>query len=231
MKIIRFFLRHLLLVTFFFVTIYVYTYWDNLTGEDTPVVQAIAYLSKEFDSVDTFVEGIKTKQSYQEERTAEEGSVHSSLDETVGEASQFRENVLVTPEVEQSLNLAVNHQTQNQPDIPVIVTESNTEEDSNRTLWIDARKAFYMRDYASSITRYQQLIANSPDNYDAYGELGNVYFSQGKQVEAAAAYFGAASILVKLSHVRHANSLLPLLYYLDAEKAVQLKALMASGQS
>ena len=75
------------------------------------------------------------------------------------------------------------------------------------------------------------MIADSTDNYDAYGELGNVYFNQGKKVEAAAAYYEAASLLVKLGNVRRADSLLPLLNYLDTDKAVQLKELIAASQS
>ena len=38
-------------------------FWGNLSGENTPVGKAIAYLSNEFDDVGQFVEGVKNKQA------------------------------------------------------------------------------------------------------------------------------------------------------------------------
>lgn len=248
MKILRFFLSNLILITFFCAIIYAYYYWDNLTGEDTPAAQAVAYLSKEFKVVGAFIEGVKSKQSGVQEPVAESIPIIATIEKTVNETpvvqapviqtpavqtrvSRVQEDVFVTPQIEQSLDRAVSQQVDKQSVISTIVTESNTEEDSNRALWIDARKAFYKRNYASSITSYRRLIANSNDNYDAYGELGNVYFNQGKKVEAATAYYEAASLLVKLGYARRADSLIPVLNYLDAEKAGQLKELMATSQS
>ena len=75
------------------------------------------------------------------------------------------------------------------------------------------------------------MIANTTDNFDAYGELGNVYFNQGKKTEAAASYYEAAAILVKLGQARRADSLMSLLNYLDAEKATQLRELIGSEPS
>ena len=85
--------------------------------------------------------------------------------------------------------------------------------------WIAARSAFYQRNYELSEKSYQQVIDNTTDNFDAYGELGNVYFNQGKHKQAASAYFEAAAILVAKGQIYRARSLIGLLRHLDSSKA------------
>jgi len=259
MKIIRFFLSNLILIVFFCGIIYAYYYWDNLTGEDTPAGHLVAYLSKEFKSVEAFVDGIRVKQDDERSSPVVAASAvavstdTSKLDADMKDqaVSEVKEDVFVTPEIEQSLNQPVTASVLNRPDKrasvsgrldnrasvsngsdnSAIASELNADEDPNRAIWIDARKAFYKRNYESSISNYRQLIANSTDNYDAYGELGNVYFNQGLKSEAAGAYYEAASILIKLGHQRRAQSLLTLLNYLDTEKAEKLREQLNAGQS
>ena len=102
---------------------------------------------------------------------------------------------------------------------------------STRELWISAREEYHRGNIDESIRNYQQVIANSSDNYDAYGELGNVYMSRGKYREAASAYFEAAAILVKLGHAGRAKSLLPTLGRLDRSKAEELNQLISASTS
>ena len=97
--------------------------------------------------------------------------------------------------------------------------------------WITARKSFYQRDYEKSIQSYQDVIDNTEDNFDAYGELGNVYFNQGKKQQAASAYFEAAAILIKKGQVSRAQSLMGLLRQLDKARAEELQALIESASS
>jgi tetratricopeptide (TPR) repeat protein len=97
--------------------------------------------------------------------------------------------------------------------------------------WVTARKSFYQRDYEKSIQSYQDVIDNTEDNFDAYGELGNVYFNQGKKQQAASAYFEAAAILIKKGQVNRAQSLMGLLRHLDKAKAEELQALIESARS
>jgi len=100
-----------------------------------------------------------------------------------------------------------------------------------RDSWVTARKSFYQRKYALSEQSYREVINNTTDNFDAYGELGNVYFNQGKNTEAAAAYFEAASILVKKGQLSRARSLMGVLRHLDDSKAAELKKLIDSTAS
>lgn len=99
-----------------------------------------------------------------------------------------------------------------------------------KELWITARKSFYQRNYELSEKSYQQVIENTKNNYDAYGELGNVYFNQGKAKEAAAAYFEAAAILIKKGQVNRATSLLGLMPHLDKAKADELQQLIDAAR-
>jgi tetratricopeptide (TPR) repeat protein len=100
-----------------------------------------------------------------------------------------------------------------------------------RDMWITARKSFYERNYELSEKSYRQVIDSTKNNFDAYGELGNVYFNQGKDKEAAAAYFEAAAILIKKGQVSRARSLMGLMRHLDKSKAIELQQLIDAAQS
>ena len=102
---------------------------------------------------------------------------------------------------------------------------------STRELWISAREEYHRGNIEASIRNYKQVIANTSDNYDAYGELGNVYLSRGKYREAAGAYFEAASILVKQGQTGRARSLVPMLERLDRSRAEELNQLISASRS
>lgn len=108
-----------------------------------------------------------------------------------------------------------------------VVSESQ-HSDVIRVAWITARKSFYQRNYELSEKSYQEVIDNTNDNFDAYGELGNVYFNQGKKEQAAAAYYEAAAILVRKGQIKRARSLMGLLRHLDQSKADELQQLIDS---
>ena len=57
MKLIRWLLSNIILIVFVLAITYAYVYWDNLTGEDTPLGKVIAYLSVEYDEVSEFLDG------------------------------------------------------------------------------------------------------------------------------------------------------------------------------
>ena len=111
------------------------------------------------------------------------------------------------------------------------VIDESRQYDAIRSLWITARKSFYQRDYTLSEQSYQQVIGKTNDNVDAYGELGNVYFNQGKNKQAAAAYLEAATIMVRNGQISRARSLMGLLRHLDEAQAEKLKQLIVSSAS
>lgn len=110
-------------------------------------------------------------------------------------------------------------------------TDKEKQAPSTRELWISAREEYHRGNIEGSISNYQQVIANTSNNYDAYGELGNVYMSRGKYREAAGAYFEAGSILVKQGQTARARTLLPILDRLDRSKADALNQLIRSSNT
>jgi len=133
-------------------------------------------------------------------------------------------DVFVPPEIEDALNQL--HNDGSEEDVAVMQQADKPA----RQLIIDARRAFYRRDYEASIAAYKQLIASDQDNFDAYGELGNVYFTRGETALAAEAYYQAATIMIAQGHSQRAASLIGFLSTVDAEKAKQLGALLVPDE-
>ena len=136
--------------------------------------------------------------------------------------AQSAKDIFVSAEVEKQLNTVNDHGK---------VVSGSQRSDEVKENWITARKAFYQRKYELSEQNYRKVIDSTEDNVDAYGELGNVYFNQGKREQAASAYFEAAAILVRQGKVNRARSLMGLLRHLDKSKAGELQKLIDSAAS
>ncbi len=145
-------------------------------------------------------------------------------DETARAQKALVGDVFVPPEVEDALN-----QLHNDGSVEDVVVMQKADKPAEQ-LFIDARKAFYRRDYDASIAAYKQLIANNKDNFDAYGELGNVYFTKGDMELAAEAYYQAATIMVSQGQNQRAASLIGFLATVDAEKAKKLGEMLVSDE-
>jgi tetratricopeptide (TPR) repeat protein len=233
MKLIRWLLSNIILIAFVLALSYAYVYWDNLTGEDTPAGKAIAWVSEEFEEVEGLLAFLKlpenepqvTEQITETEIT-EQVVVVTQAEPVVEQGSDLQppaEDRYVTVEIEQSLSRV--------SDDGAATGTAEAETQSTRELWINARRSFHRRDFESSINSYEQLISKTQDNFDAYGELGNVYFNQGKMKQAAGSYYEAAVILVRLGQLQRANSLVGMLGSMDQEKAKELQALITSARS
>ena len=135
--------------------------------------------------------------------------------------SDAKEN-FVSPEIERQL--------ENVDDQGKVVDRSQGR-DAVTASWILARKSFYQRNYQLSEQNYRNVIDSTEDNFDAYGELGNVYFNQGKKQQAATAYFEAATILVRKGQLNRARSMVGLLNHLDKTKASELQQLIDAALS
>jgi len=93
-----------------------------------------------------------------------------------------------------------------------------------------AREAYWLRDYALAEQKYQDLIALQPDNPDGYGELGNMYFSQGAWEQAAAAYYEAGVRLADQGYVREARQLVEVIRGLNGTQADELAEKVQSAE-
>ncbi len=90
-----------------------------------------------------------------------------------------------------------------------------------------AREAYWLRDYATAEQKYQAMIELDPNNPDGYGELGNMYFSQGKWDLASAAYFEAGKRLADEGLLTEAQQLVDVLKGLQGPQADDLAQYIA----
>lgn len=72
-----------------------------------------------------------------------------------------------------------------------------------------ARRAFVVGDLPWSVYYYNTYLSTQKRDANAWGELGNVFFSAGNLADSAQAYFNAASILIDQGQTAHALHLVP----------------------
>jgi tetratricopeptide repeat protein len=92
-----------------------------------------------------------------------------------------------------------------------------------------AREAFWLHNYDDAEKNYHALIELEPQDPDAYGELGNMFFSQGRWEEAAAAYYEAGVRLVKEGRPEPARELVNVIRGLNGKQADDLEKLLSSA--
>lgn len=83
----------------------------------------------------------------------------------------------------------------------------------------DARAAFWAQDFTQAEQLYQQLASADPAAADPLGELGNLYYTQGRWNDAAEAYAGAVTRLAAVGDMPRARHLLRVLDGLDPARA------------
>ena len=86
-----------------------------------------------------------------------------------------------------------------------------------------ARLAFQKGNSSEAIKLYQQLNELSPDNPNAYGEMGNILYAQGKWQLAGKAYYEAAIRLHSQGKTEQMRYLYRVIRDLDPESAKKLR--------
>ena len=109
-------------------------------------------------------------------------------------------------------------------DLPVAVKDSDTS--SERDLLISARNAFNQGKFIESENFYLELTQLDNDTPDIFGELGNVYYSQGKWDKAGQAYYEAAVRLITEGNFNQVVYLQRVISGLNTEHAEKLSQLM-----
>jgi tetratricopeptide (TPR) repeat protein len=117
-----------------------------------------------------------------------------------------------------------------EPPVPAPASKAPAEGNTYRIL-AEAREAYWLRDYETAESLYRQLTTMEPDNPDGYGELGNMYFSQGMWELAASAYFEAGTRLVKEGQLEQARQLVDVIRGLDGTQAEELNKRIAAAQA
>jgi Tetratricopeptide repeat len=110
-------------------------------------------------------------------------------------------------------------------------TRGSTTEVKPYELLAAAREAFWMHNYDDAEKNYRTLTELEPQNPDGYGELGNMYFSQGRWEEAAAAYYEAGTRLISEGRLDSARELVSVIRGLNGQQADELDKLITSAAS
>lgn len=93
-----------------------------------------------------------------------------------------------------------------------------------------AREAYWLRNLEEAEALYRQLIALEPENPDGYGELGNLFFTQGRWEDAATAYFDAGSRLARSGNIMEAENMLEVIRGLSSSQADELAGIIAASR-
>jgi len=114
-----------------------------------------------------------------------------------------------------------------------VVTQQNDTKNAHLTeeakqMFYMARQSYWMGNAISAEKIYLKLADIEDDNPDIYGELGNVYYTQGKWSEAGKAYYEAAVRLLDLDRNNQVNYLLRVIQGLDSDSAEKLKQKISS---
>jgi tetratricopeptide (TPR) repeat protein len=116
----------------------------------------------------------------------------------------------------------------------VTTAPSQTHEASGATpykILAAAREAYWLRDYAVAELKYEELIAFDPDNPDGYGELGNMYFSQGDWDKATASYYEAGLRLAAQGLFDRARQLVEVIRGLNGGQGDDLEQQINAAES
>jgi tetratricopeptide (TPR) repeat protein len=89
--------------------------------------------------------------------------------------------------------------------------------------WKAARAAVWQGELSGAVTHYQKLITAQPDNYDAYGEMGNVLLAQSNAQAAADAYATAASLIYRSGNRQMAYRVANIVTQLDQARGEVLQ--------
>lgn len=109
-------------------------------------------------------------------------------------------------------------------EMPVVTQDKNTS--SERELLIYARNAFNHGNLAQSEKFYLELTQLDYDTADIFGELGNVYYAQGKWDKAGQAYYEAAVRLIAEGKREQVSYLHRVIEGLNTEQAEKLAQVM-----
>ncbi len=87
----------------------------------------------------------------------------------------------------------------------------------------EARQTYWNRDMAGAEARYKGLVNDFPDNADIKGELGNLYYAQRRNAEAAEMYHQAGVQLIKDGNTGQVMLLIGVLQAIAPAKAADLR--------
>ena len=114
-------------------------------------------------------------------------------------------------------------ETTTQPEQAAVSSDKQAVVKSHAQLINEARMAFQAGNPDQAVSLYQELAELNPDDPNVYGELGNVYYAQGKWKQAGQAYYEAATRLLQHGQTGQVHYLYMVIQGLDQESAEKLR--------
>ncbi len=154
------------------------------------------------------------------------GKVDAVVDDM--QKSEKEEKSVVAPSGHESLPMRTNemspYETVKNETIekPQTIAGNKDDEADALAVWQSARRAAWDGNSDASVENYRALIALQPENYDAYGEMGNVLLQMGDTDAAVDAYAQAALLLGKAGYPQAAWHVMNIVAKLDQNRAQQL---------
>lgn len=190
-----------------------------------------------FDDLTIFEKGAETVSAKKEEQPKSESIVISNVEnksdakesiEVENKVESKEENIVKKEEttVFDNKKRVIEPKNENVTveELPVAVKDSDTS--SERDLLISARSAFNQGEMIESEKFYIELTQLDNDNPDIFGELGNVYYAQGKWEQAGQAYYEAAVRLITDRNYEQVHYLQQVINGLNTEYAEKLSQFM-----
>lgn len=115
-------------------------------------------------------------------------------------------------------------------EVETLAVDSDQGVGTEQNLLVAARQAYQQKDVDAAISKYRQLIELDEHSPNAFGEMGNIYYLQGKWQEAGAAYYEAAVRLVESGQMHQVAYLHRVIQGLDRNKAEQLAVKINHGR-
>lgn len=152
-------------------------------------------------------------------------ATEQAADTPDSESTVPSEQVIVASRDKEVVATGSDSATQPEPDA-VVSLDKQAVTKSHAELISQARSAFQSGDSDKSISLYQELAELNPDDPNVYGELGNVFYAQGKWKQAGQAYYEAASRLLQHGQTGQVQYLYRVIQGLDQESADKLRSQM-----
>ncbi|MCW8855620.1 MAG: hypothetical protein OQK72_13040 [Gammaproteobacteria bacterium] len=130
---------------------------------------------------------------------------------------------LNVPAAQDDVNESVEKTSAPVSNAPVNNVSSDFASSDTKKMLFMARQSFWNGNAQASEKLYLDLVGLEDGDPDIYGELGNVYYAQGKWKQAGKAYYEAAVRLLALKQDSQVSYLLRVIQGLDMESADKLR--------
>jgi len=176
---------------------------------------------------------VNTDETTSEKGSTEQQGITTEQPDVTTEQQVVENNAMPVPRTPNQDSVAMTnspsaqeHSADHSDDDGAVETDQEAAATSHADLLNNARLAYLNGKPEQAAQLYQELSELNPDDPNVFGEMGNVFYSQGKWKEAGLAYFEAANCLLEQGHPEQVPYLYRVIQGLDQESAEKLRIKM-----